>query len=189
MVHIGSIDGEIWKRRLDYAMRREISTLPRKHQRLRWSLPLAVVALAFCVPCAPAQESQYPRASDPVAQPTTRAPMQAEMDSADIDPDQWLTSNKGYLGYRYSALAQINTENVGELKAICSFELGEEGSFQGGPLVYDGILYITSAFGTFVEKIESAPVNGRASEASNPQDVVHRHAADRGREIFRLATP
>jgi hypothetical protein len=32
-----------------------------------------------------------------------------------------------------------------------------------------------------LEKIESAPVNGRASQASNPQDVVHPHAADRAR--------
>ncbi len=32
-----------------------------------------------------------------------------------------------------------------------------------------------------LEKIESAPVNGRASEATNPQDVVHQHAADRAR--------
>jgi hypothetical protein len=31
------------------------------------------------------------------------------------------------------------------------------------------------------EKIESAPVNGMASDVSNPQDVVHQHAADRAR--------
>ena len=123
--------------------------MARAHQGLRWAVPLAFGALAFCALCAEAQESRSPSAVDPVAQPTTRDPMQAEMDKADVDPDQWLTSNKGYLGYRYSSLAEINTENVGELKAICSFKLGEQGSFQGGPLVYDGILYTTSAFGTF----------------------------------------
>ena len=32
-----------------------------------------------------------------------------------------------------------------------------------------------------LEKIESAPVNGMGSEASNPQDVVHGRAADRAR--------
>jgi hypothetical protein len=50
-----------------------------------------------------------------------------------------------------------------------------------------------------LEKIESAPVNGMASGASNPQDVVHGRAADRATpigaprerrgEIFCLATP
>src|SRR5271168_4047276 len=32
-----------------------------------------------------------------------------------------------------------------------------------------------------LEKIESAPGNGRVPEASNPQDVVHGRAADRAR--------
>ena len=32
-----------------------------------------------------------------------------------------------------------------------------------------------------LEKIESAPGNGMGSEASNPQDLVHRHAADLAR--------
>jgi hypothetical protein len=32
-----------------------------------------------------------------------------------------------------------------------------------------------------LEKIESAPGNGMASEAANPQDVVHRRVADRAR--------
>jgi len=58
------------------------------------------------------------------------------MDKADTDPNQWLTSNKGYLGYRYSKLAEINTQNVSTLKTVCSFKLGEQGSFQSAPLVY-----------------------------------------------------
>ena len=71
------------------------------------------------------------------------------MDKADTDPNQWLTSNKGYLGYRYSKLAEINIQNVSTLKTVCSFKLGEQGSFQSAPLVYNGILYMTSVFGTF----------------------------------------
>lgn len=71
------------------------------------------------------------------------------MDKADGDPAQWLTYNKGYLGYRYSRLSQINTQNVRDLRAVCSFKLGEQGSFQNGPIVYDGLLYTTSALGTF----------------------------------------
>jgi len=39
-----------------------------------------------------------------------------------------------------------------------------------------------------LEKIESAPGNGMASEASNPQGMVHRRAANRARE-GRLVTP
>src|ERR1700678_471458 len=40
-----------------------------------------------------------------------------------------------------------------------------------------------------LEKIEFAPGNGRVSEASNPQDVVHRRAADRARSAGSLQAP
>jgi alcohol dehydrogenase (cytochrome c) len=76
-------------------------------------------------------------------------PSQSELDRADVEPAQWLTYNKGYLGYRYSTLAQINAQNVSQLKPVCSFKLGEQGSFQNGPLVYNGVLYTTSPLGTF----------------------------------------
>jgi glucose dehydrogenase len=71
------------------------------------------------------------------------------MERADVDPANWLTYNKGYLGYRYSSLAQINTRNVSQLKPVCTFEPGERGSFQNGPIVFDGVLYSTTALGTF----------------------------------------
>src|SRR5450755_672187 len=121
----------------------------RTQRRLRRILGVALAGLALCAPYVRAQAPQSPRAADAVAQPTTQTPTQAEIDKADIDPNQWLTSNKGYLGYRYSKLTQINTQNVRSLKSVCSFKLGEQGSFQGAPLVYNGILYTTSAFGTF----------------------------------------
>lgn len=81
--------------------------------------------------------------------PTTQVPTKAEMNTADTEPTQWLTSNKGYLGFRYSTLAQINAQNIKSLKAVCSFKLGEQGSFQSAPLEYNGVLYVTTAFGTF----------------------------------------
>ena len=38
----------------------------------------------------------------------SQGPSQAELDRANLEPADWLTYNKGYLGYRYSTLAQIN---------------------------------------------------------------------------------
>ena len=83
------------------------------------------------------------------ATPSTDAPSQLELDKADVDAANWLTSNKGYLGYRYSALTQLNAQNVRKLARICSFDVGERGSFQSALLVYQGVLYATSAFGAF----------------------------------------
>ncbi len=79
---------------------------------------------------------------------SAQGPTQAELNDADTDPANWLTDNKGYLGYRFSALSSINANNVHDLKQICSFPLGLQGSFQNGPIVYAGILYTTTAFTT-----------------------------------------
>jgi alcohol dehydrogenase (cytochrome c) len=100
------------------------------------------------------------------ASPTTQAPSQLELDKADVDAANWLTSNKGYLGYRYSALTQLNAQNVRKLKRICSFDVGERGSLQGAPLVYQGVLYATSAFGVFA--IDAATCAKRWSYQHKP---------------------
>jgi PQQ-dependent dehydrogenase (methanol/ethanol family) len=51
--------------------------------------------------------------------------------------------NQTYDGQRYSALTQINTGNVRELKEACRVRLGEIGGFGGSPVVVKGVLYIT----------------------------------------------
>src|SRR5438105_5323351 len=120
---------------------------PRDQRRWRRALVVALAGLALWAPYAHAQGPPSPRAPDVIGQPTTQEPTQAELDKADVDPNHWLMFNKGYLGYRYAKLTQINTHNVRQLQPECSFKLGEQGSFQGGPLVYGRVLYITSAFG------------------------------------------
>jgi len=82
------------------------------------------------------------------AEPTTQGPSQAELDRADTDSINWLTDNKGYMGDRFSTLSEINPGNARELKEVCSFELGETGSFQNGLIVYDGVLYTTTGLST-----------------------------------------
>ena len=84
------------------------ATMSSTLSRLRSLMMTAFVGAALCT-TAHAQ-TQDPSAKAPpsavaVAQPSTQGPTQAEMDKADTDPNQWLTSNKGYLGYRYSKLA------------------------------------------------------------------------------------
>jgi alcohol dehydrogenase (cytochrome c) len=124
-----------------------LTPLPKR--RFRRTVAIALAGFSVCTAHGQAPAPRSPLLADAVAQPSTAAPTQAEMDNADLDPSQWLTSNKGYLGYRYSKLTQINRQNVRQLKVMCSFKLGEQGSFQGAPLVYNGVLYMTSAFGTF----------------------------------------
>jgi PQQ-dependent dehydrogenase (methanol/ethanol family) len=84
-----------------------------------------------------------------LAQPSTATPTQAELDQADTATDSWLMYNKGYRGERYSNLDQINTTNAGNLKPVCMFQLGELGTFSTGPVMYEGILYVTTHLGTY----------------------------------------
>ena len=57
-------------------------------------------------------------------------------------------------------------QNVSTLKTVCSFKLGEQGSFQSAPLVYNGVLYMTSVFGTFA--IDAASCKKRWSYQHTP---------------------
>ena len=87
--------------------------------------------------------------TSPVKQPSTSGPGQSELDNADTDTQGWLMYNKGYLGGRYSTLKQINTGNARKLRPVCMYQLGEIGTFQAGPVVYDGVLYATTHLGTY----------------------------------------
>ena len=67
------------------------------------------------------------------------------------EPQNWLTYYGAYDGQRYSPLDQINTENVGRLKATWVFQCGAVGlqagattyAFEAAPIVVDGVMYIT----------------------------------------------
>jgi alcohol dehydrogenase (cytochrome c) len=84
-----------------------------------------------------------------LAQPTTSRPTQAELDDADSATNSWLMYNKGYRNERYSLLKKIDAGNVGKLRPVCMFQLGELGTFSTGPVVYDGVLYATTHLGTY----------------------------------------
>ena len=67
------------------------------------------------------------------------------------EPQNWLTYYGAYDGQRYSALDQINTENVGRLTPVWVFQCGAVGlqagattyAFEAAPIVVDGVMYIT----------------------------------------------
>jgi alcohol dehydrogenase (cytochrome c) len=82
-----------------------------------------------------------------VRQPSSDLPAQKELESPAAD--DWLTYGRDYPGTRYSALSEIATANVARLKLVCSIALSGPGSFEGGPIAYDGTLYVTTTYETF----------------------------------------
>jgi glucose dehydrogenase len=80
-----------------------------------------------------------------VAQSASAAgPNQEELDGAATGVDSWLMTNKSYDGHRYVALDQINKDNVGTLKEVCTFDSDVDAPAQATPLLYQGRLYLSS---------------------------------------------
>ena len=71
---------------------------------------VATACAAALAPLAWAQGAPSSADSGAARNPSTQGPTQAELNNADVDPVSWLTSNKGYMGYRYSKLDQINAK-------------------------------------------------------------------------------
>ncbi|GEJ57716.1 alcohol dehydrogenase [Anaeromyxobacter diazotrophicus] len=61
----------------------------------------------------------------------------------------WPTYNGSYAGDRFSPLAEITSANVSGLKPICTFDTGDKGAFQVGPVVVGGVMYLTTDTETF----------------------------------------
>ena len=68
-----------------------------------------------------------------------------ELLNAGNNSDDWLHHNKSYKGIRYSALNEINTSNVDELVQVCAYQMNSRAPLQTGPIVYQGIMYVTDA--------------------------------------------
>jgi alcohol dehydrogenase (cytochrome c) len=101
---------------------------------------------------APTEPPAPPRASFPQAPvgtglATTAGPDDAELSKA--DDANWLMYNKSYTGQRFSGLDQINVGNAARLTPTCIFQPAEIGSFQAAPIVYGGLMYITTPYNTF----------------------------------------
>src|SRR5262250_2807517 len=60
------------------------------------------------------------------------------------EPQNWLTYSGDYEGRRFSALDQINKDNVKNLAPRWVYQTGALGKFEATPLVVDGILYGTA---------------------------------------------
>ena len=63
--------------------------------------------------------------------------------NAGSTPNDWLTYNGNYNSQRYSALSQINRQNVSSLRPAWMYQLKRPGVFETSPIVADGVMYIT----------------------------------------------
>ena len=62
---------------------------------------------------------------------------------ANDTPSDWLTYSGNYQSHRYSALSQINRQNVTQLKPAWIYQIRDAGLIEASPIVADGTMYIT----------------------------------------------
>lgn len=90
-------------------------------------------------------ETARPAAVVATAGPAARVDA-ARLAAADREPGQWLATGRTAREERFSPLAQITADNVGELGLAWFADLGIGRSQESTPLFIDGVLYVTTAW-------------------------------------------
>ena len=112
-----------------------------------WAASGALVMGAFVAPVTRAQEVQGQSgaaAGTPV--PKAISVSQGQLDAADRDSANFLHSNMNYAQTRYYPASQINTQNVGKLRPVFTFQTEVLESMETAPIVVDGIMYLTTSY-------------------------------------------
>ena len=70
------------------------------------------------------------------------------------NPANWAMPTGDYANQRYSTLAQINKDNVGDLQVAWTFSTGVLRGHEGGPLVIGDVMYINTPFPNIVYALD-----------------------------------
>ncbi|MFN7944335.1 MAG: PQQ-binding-like beta-propeller repeat protein [Blastocatellia bacterium] len=80
--------------------------------------------------------------------PTANVPVQDELLRAGGNSTDWLMSNHDYGGQRFVDLKQINQQNAATLRPVCMYQAGDTKAFHTNPVVYRGVMYLTTSTST-----------------------------------------
>ncbi|MGH9802487.1 MAG: c-type cytochrome, partial [Blastocatellia bacterium] len=89
-----------------------------------------------------------PKTAAPAGSPSLKVPTQAELNAAETNSTDWLVSNHDYTGQRFVDLKQINQRNAGSLRPSCMYQASDVKAFHNNPIVYRGVMYITTSTST-----------------------------------------
>ncbi len=62
------------------------------------------------------------------------------------DPESWLLYGGDYNNFRHSPIDDLTPETVKRLQVAWAFPTGTLGQFEVSPIVYDGIMYVSSSY-------------------------------------------
>lgn len=138
----------------------------------------------------PASRFQFPHAvyleGPGGRRPSAAGPTSAELLGAPNDGRDWVTHTRDYGGTRYSPLRGITAANVGQLGVACVFQVGVSASFQTGPVVHDGTMYVTAGYSTFALDAATCRPKWRHDwEGAVPVRVANRGVAVKDGRVVR----
>ena len=107
------------------------------------------------------ERAAIPGATTATAKPSTLNPTQQELNAAGTNAADWLLTNHDYGGQRYVDLKQINRLNAGSLRPVCLYQAGDTNTFHTNPLVYRGVMYLTTALSTIALDATTCQVKWR----------------------------
>lgn len=85
---------------------------------------------------------------------STAAQANEELLAMQGNPADWVMPTGDYANQRYSRLAQINKDNVGDLKVAWSFTTGVLRGHEGGPLIIGDTMYFNTPFPNIVYALD-----------------------------------
>ena len=100
----------------------------------------------------------YKAAEAVAASPAADAP------SASATAGDWPSYNRTVTSDRYSQLSEINTKNVGQLKVLCTYDVGEYSAFESGLIMVENALIGTTVFDIFSLNPATCALNWRTHE-------------------------
>src|SRR5581483_5748704 len=122
--------------------------------------------------------------------PSTAAPTQQELNAAQTNTTDWLISNHDYTGQRYVNLKEITPQNVARLRPAAIYQIGDTRTFHNNPLVYRGVMYITTTRSTIA--IDAVTGKQRWRYDRNPKSIEvfppNRGAAIKDGRVVRATT-
>ena len=139
---------------------------------LSWSAPPGTVSTEL----NPAGQSAAAAVPAPAAQAPPPEPTGAD----------WPSYNRTLTSERFSPLGQINTENVGKLKVLCTYDVGQFAAFESGLIMVNNALIGTTEFDIFSLDPATCAENWRTHEDYPPSLLpANRGAAYMDGMLFR----
>jgi PQQ-dependent dehydrogenase (methanol/ethanol family) len=125
-----------------------------------YALPVALLVMASTVPSAAAPAAP------------TNASARAPAAAAPADDGQWTMPAKNYASTRFSALDQIDVDNVSRLRVEFTFSTGVNRGQEAAPIVVGSTMYVVTPFPNVVYALDLAKPGAPVKWKFEPKPVA-----------------